>query len=78
MARREAAREREASPDLVKLPGGGDILGGDDSLEAAKARFLLCPSPAPRHSFSCTACQRVSFDDSADLLGPAVLGLQVM
>lgn len=40
MARREAAREREASPDIVKLPGGGDVMGmgGDDSLEAAKAR----------------------------------------
>ncbi|EIE20044.1 hypothetical protein COCSUDRAFT_48583 [Coccomyxa subellipsoidea C-169] len=38
MARREAARERDASPDIVKLPGGGDVMGGDDSLEAAKAR----------------------------------------
>jgi hypothetical protein len=38
VARREAARERDASPDLVKLPGGGDIMGGDDSLAAAKAR----------------------------------------
>ena len=37
-ARREAARERDASPDLVKLPGGGDVMGGDDSLAAAKAR----------------------------------------
>ena len=38
MARRDAARERDASPDLVKLPGGGDVMGGDDSLAAAKAR----------------------------------------
>ncbi|CAL8471137.1 g10679 [Coccomyxa elongata] len=38
MARREAAKERDASPDIVKLPGGGDVMGGDDSLEAARAR----------------------------------------
>ena len=44
MARREAAKERDASPDIVKLPGGGDVMGGDDSLEAARARhvFLVC------------------------------------
>ncbi len=53
MARREAARERDASPDLVKLPGGGDIMGGDDSLAAARARHgALClakqnPAPMP-------------------------------
>lgn len=43
MARREAARERDASPDIVKLPGGGDVMGGDDSLEAAKARHAPFP-----------------------------------
>ncbi|DBB00478.1 hypothetical protein WJX82_000952 [Trebouxia sp. C0006] len=37
-ARREAAKEREQSPDISKLPGGGDIMGGDDSFAAAKAR----------------------------------------
>ncbi|KAK9830029.1 hypothetical protein WJX72_009298 [[Myrmecia] bisecta] len=37
-ARREAAKAREDSPDLVKLPGGGDVMGGDDSFAAAKAR----------------------------------------
>ncbi|KAK9819276.1 hypothetical protein WJX81_004655 [Elliptochloris bilobata] len=37
VARQEAARDREASPDLVKLPGGGDIMGGDDSYAAARA-----------------------------------------
>ena len=37
MARREAARERDASPDLVKLPGGGDVMGGGDSFAAARA-----------------------------------------
>ena len=38
VARREAAKEREASPEITKLPGGGDVMGGDDSLAAAKAR----------------------------------------
>lgn len=37
MTRREAARDREASPDVVKLPGGGDVMGGDDSFAAARA-----------------------------------------
>ena len=37
-ARREAAKEREQSPEMSKLPGGGDIMGGDDSFAAAKAR----------------------------------------
>ena len=37
-ARREAAKEREQSPELNKLLGGGDIMGGDDSFAAAKAR----------------------------------------
>ena len=44
MARREAAKERDASPDILKLPGGGDVMGGDDSLEAARARFVLLPA----------------------------------
>ena len=38
MARREAARERDASPEIIKLPGGGDVMGGDDSFAAARAR----------------------------------------
>ena len=38
MARREAAKEREGSPEMTRLPGGGDVMGGDDSLAAAKAR----------------------------------------
>ena len=37
VARREAARERDASPDQVKLPGGGDVMGGGDSFAAARA-----------------------------------------
>jgi len=45
MARREAARERDASPEITKLPGGGDVMGGDDSLAAAKAR---CANFVPR------------------------------
>ena len=42
IARREAAKEREQSPELLKLPGGGDIMGGDDSLSFAKARYTCC------------------------------------
>ena len=38
-ARREAARE--ASPEMTKLPGGGDIMGGDDSIAAARARYEM-------------------------------------
>ena len=41
-ARREAGKERDASPDLVRLPGGGDVMGGDDSFAAAKARCDYC------------------------------------
>jgi len=37
VARREAAHERDASPDVVKLPGGGDVMGGGDSFAAARA-----------------------------------------
>ena len=37
VARREAARE--ASPEMLRLPGGGDVMGGDDSLAAARARW---------------------------------------
>lgn len=38
IARREEAKARDASPDIQRLPGGGDIFGGDDSFAAAKAR----------------------------------------
>ena len=38
MARREAAKERDQSPEQLKLLGGGDIMGGDDSFSSAKAR----------------------------------------
>ena len=38
VARRQDARAREESPDMVKLIGGGDVMGGDDSFAAAKAR----------------------------------------
>lgn len=43
MARREAARDREGSPELLRLAGGGDVMGGggDDSFAAAKARWGL-------------------------------------
>ena len=59
MARREAAREREASPDLVKLPGGGDIMGGGDSLAAAKARQGACRSRACSQAWrACPLCRR--------------------
>ena len=39
-ARREDAKARDASPDVVHLPGGGDPMGagGDDSFAAARAR----------------------------------------
>ncbi len=36
--RREQARTRGESPDLVAVTGGGNIMGGDDSFAAAKAR----------------------------------------
>lgn len=39
MAKRETAKEREASPDVVHVPGGGNIFGGDDSFQAAKERY---------------------------------------
>ena len=38
MARREATRAREDSPEMLRVVGGGSIMGGDDSFEAAKAR----------------------------------------
>jgi len=38
VARRQDARAREESPEMVKLIGGGDVMGGDDSFAAAKAR----------------------------------------
>lgn len=40
-ARREAAKERDQSPEINKVPGGGDIMGGDDSFAAAKARYCV-------------------------------------
>ncbi|KAJ9506168.1 hypothetical protein QJQ45_002456 [Haematococcus lacustris] len=33
----EESKAREGSPDTVRLPGGGDVYGGDTSLAAAKA-----------------------------------------
>ena len=38
LARREEAKARDASPDRAFLPGGGDMMGGDDSIHAARAR----------------------------------------
>eukprot|EP00775_Hariotina_reticulata_P004090 gene4090-4337_t len=38
IARREEAKAREASPELMTVTGGGSIMGGDDSFAAAKAR----------------------------------------
>ncbi|GAX79248.1 hypothetical protein CEUSTIGMA_g6688.t1 [Chlamydomonas eustigma] len=38
VARREESKARESSPDRAYLPGGGDIMGEDDSFAAAKAR----------------------------------------
>lgn len=38
VACREEAKARDASPDAVRLPGGGDPYGDDDSFAAAKAR----------------------------------------
>ena len=35
---REEAKARDASPDRQFLPGGGDMMGGDDSFAAAKMR----------------------------------------
>mmetsp|Transcript_36864 Transcript_36864/g.94261 ORF Transcript_36864/g.94261 Transcript_36864/m.94261 type:complete len:312 (-) Transcript_36864:429-1364(-) len=37
-ARREDARQRDTSPEMNRLIGGGDIMGGDDSFQAAKMR----------------------------------------
>ena len=37
-ARREAAKAREDSPELMRVTGGGDVMGGDDSFQAARAR----------------------------------------
>ncbi|GAB4815831.1 hypothetical protein N2152v2_002877 [Parachlorella kessleri] len=37
-ARREAAKAREDSPELMRVTGGGDVMGGDDSFAAARAR----------------------------------------
>lgn len=40
IARREVAKAREASPELTHLPGGGDVMGGGDSFQAARARYM--------------------------------------
>lgn len=37
-ARRADARDRDASPDVARVAGGGDVMGGDDSFQAARAR----------------------------------------
>ena len=37
-ARRDEKRARDDSPEMNKLIGGGDVMGGDDSFAAAKAR----------------------------------------
>lgn len=37
-AAREAGRAREQSPEVTRVTGGGDIMGGGDSFAAAKAR----------------------------------------
>lgn len=42
IARREAARAREDSPEMLRVTGGGDVMGGDDSFAAAKARWGRC------------------------------------
>jgi len=39
LARREEAKAREDSPDLMAA-GGANIMGGDDSFAAAKARCV--------------------------------------
>jgi hypothetical protein len=46
-ARRDDKRAREDSPEMVKLIGGGDVMGGDDSFAAAKARRV---NPGPGHA----------------------------
>lgn len=38
IARREGAKAREESPDLMAA-GAANIMGGDDSFAAAKARY---------------------------------------
>eukprot|EP00199_Chlamydomonas_sp_CCMP681_P002836 CAMPEP_0119115278 /NCGR_PEP_ID=MMETSP1180-20130426/50436_1 /TAXON_ID=3052 ORGANISM="Chlamydomonas cf sp, Strain CCMP681" /NCGR_SAMPLE_ID=MMETSP1180 /ASSEMBLY_ACC=CAM_ASM_000741 /LENGTH=315 /DNA_ID=CAMNT_0007104183 /DNA_START=70 /DNA_END=1017 /DNA_ORIENTATION=+ len=38
IGRRDLAKGRDASPDAVRLPGGGDVFGGDDDFQTAKAR----------------------------------------
>lgn len=35
------AKEREASPEMAGMFGGGDVMGGDDSFAAAKARMQM-------------------------------------
>ena len=38
VARRQLAKERDGSPDVATLAGGGDVMGGTDSFQAALAR----------------------------------------
>ena len=38
VARREEKRAREDSPEITRLPGGGNVMGGDDSFAAARAK----------------------------------------
>jgi hypothetical protein len=38
VARRQLEKERETSPDVATLAGGGDVMGGSDSFAAAVAR----------------------------------------
>jgi hypothetical protein len=33
------AKERDASPEMNRMYGGGDVMGGDDSFAAAKRRM---------------------------------------
>lgn len=51
VARRALAKEREASPDVVTLAGGGDLMGGNDSFAAALARQrAIDAAKAQRHA----------------------------
>ena len=62
-ARRQDKRAREDSPEMNKLIGGGDVMGGDDSFSAAKARhapFATAQAPVahapPMRRVPCSAC----------------------
>ena len=47
MDRKQEKLAREESPEVTKLPGGGNVMGGDDSFAAARARFASPPPPPP-------------------------------